>query len=147
MKAWTAPRTLLWAPVALFVLVGSFLIMEFKWIRRPWVGILLLLASLAFSQWMFDLSIALSQCFVAAILVAVLYAILKWVVDRRARRRSVFVSRPSSPMISVAGRAPSQSGSSVLPSPIAAVATLASGNAVVESQPSTTIAPESDGGK
>ena len=147
MKAWTAPRTLLWAPVALFVLVGSFLIMEFKWIRRPWVGILLLLASLAFSQWMFDLSIALSQCFVAAILVAVLYAILKWVVDRRARRRSVFVSRPSSPMISIAGRAPSQSGSAVLPSPIAAVATLASGNAVVESQPSTTIAPESDGGK
>jgi hypothetical protein len=147
MKAWTAPRTLLWAPVALFVLVGSFLVMEFKWIRRPWFGIALLLLSLAFSQWMFDLSIALSQCFVAAILVAALYAILKWVVDRRARRRSVFVSRPSSPMIPVAGKAASQSGSAVLSGPIAAIATLASNTAAAESQPSTTIAPEPDGGK
>ena len=147
MKAWTAPRTLLWAPVALFVLVGSFLVMEFKWVRKPWVGISLLLASLAFSQWLFDLSVALSQCFVVAIVVAALYATLKWVVDRRARRRSVFVSRPSSPMISVAARNPSQSGSAVLPSPKVAISTSVSIHAVDDSPPSTTISSEADGVK
>jgi len=146
MRAWTAPRTLLWAPVALFVLVGSFLLMEFKWVRKPWVGISLLLASLAFSQWVFDLSIALSQCFVAALVVAALYAILKWVVDRRARRRSVFISRPSSPMIPTT-RTPSQSGSAVLPAPIGAIAVSASYGSAAEPPPSTTIALEADGGK
>jgi len=146
MRAWTAPRTLLWAPVALFVLVGSFLLMEFKWVRKPWVGISLLLASLAFSQWVFDLSIALSQCFVAALVVAALYAILKWVVDRRARRRSVFVSRPSSP-VNPTTRTPSQSGSAVLPSPIGAIAVSASFGSAAEPPPSTTIALEADGGK
>ena len=146
MRAWTAPRTLLWAPVALFVLVGSFLLMEFKWVRKPWVGISLLLASLAFSQWVFDLSIALSQCFVAALVVAALYAILKWVVDRRARRRSVFVSRPSSPMIPMT-RTPSQSGSAVLPGPVGAIAVSASYGSAAEPPPSTTIALEADGGK
>jgi hypothetical protein len=145
MKAWTAPRTLLWAPVALFVLVGSFLVMEFKWVRKPWVGISLLLASLAFSQWLFDLSIALSQCFIVAILVAALYATLRWVVDRRARRRSVFVSRPSSPMIPVAARNPTQSGSAVLPSPIVAMTTSVSVHAVDDAPPSTTISSEADG--
>jgi len=120
--------------------------MEFKWVRKPWVGMFLLLASLAFSQWVFDLSIALSQCFVAALVIAALYAILKWVVDRRARRRSVFVSRPSPQMIPTT-RTPSQSGSAVLAGPVGTIAVSASSGAAAEPPPSTTIALEADGGK
>jgi hypothetical protein len=93
MEAWLAPRYLLWIPVAIFLLIGSFLVMEFRWIRKPWLGIGLLLVSLAFSQWAWDLSVALVQSLVAAIGISVLYLMMKWVVDRRTRRRSVFASR------------------------------------------------------
>jgi len=93
MEAWLAPRYLLWIPVAIFLLIGSIFVMEFRWIRKPWLGIGLLLVSLAFSQWAWDLSVALVQSLVAAIGISVLYLMMKWVVDRRTRRRSVFASR------------------------------------------------------
>ncbi len=134
MKVWTAPRYLLWAPVAMFVLIGSFFVMEFRWIRKPWIGVVLLLSSLAFSQWAFELSIALVQCFVAAIGISVLYSTLKWMVDRRARRRSVFALRPSSPLIPSAIRSPALSGSAVLSKPASIVLPL-----------STTISTEAEG--
>ncbi len=104
MSVATAPRYLLWVPVALFVLVCSFSVMEFRWIRRPWILVVMLLLGLAFSQFAWDLSIALAQCLVVATCIAVMYSMLKWSVDRRARRRSVFASRPSSPLILTAGR-------------------------------------------
>ena len=145
MKVWTAPRFLLWAPVAMFVLIGSFFVMEFRWIRKPWIGIVLLLSSLAFSQWAWDLSIALVQCFVAAIGIAVMYSTLKWMVDRRARRRSVFALRPSSPLIPSAVRSPALSGSAVLSKP--ATAASPANIASHALPPSTTISAEAEGVK
>lgn len=143
MKVWTAPRHLLWAPVALFVLIGSYLVMEFRWIRKPWIGILLLLSSLAFSQWAWELSIALVQCFVAAIGIAFMYSILKWMVDRRARRRSVFALRPSSPLIPSAVRSPVLSGSGVLSKTATAASPANIASLVLP--PSTTISAEAEG--
>ena len=148
MKVWTAPRYLLWAPIALFVLVGSYLVMEFRWMRKPWMGIVLLLSSLAFSQWAWDLSIALVQCFVAAIGIAAMYSILKWAVDRRARRRSVFHSRPQSPMIPSAIRLPAQTSPAILTRSGAAMASPGiANNGLAEMPPSTTISPDGDLGK
>ena len=145
MRVWLAPRYLLWAPVAFFVLIASFFVMEFRWIRRPWISIFLLLSSLTFSQWAWDLSIALVQCLVAAIGIAVMYSTLKWVVDRRARRRSVFASRPSSPMIPSLVRVPSLSASAVLSKPVAANA--ASPAISAELPASTTTSIDAEGGK
>ncbi|MCF7960478.1 MAG: hypothetical protein K9M08_07015 [Pirellula sp.] len=104
MEAWLAPRYLLWIPVAIFLLIGSFFVMEFRWIRKPWLGIGLLLVSLAFSQWAWDLSVALVQSLIAAIGISVLYLMMKWVVDRRTRRRSVFASRISPSLVPSAPR-------------------------------------------
>ena len=144
MSVSTLPRFLLWAPVALFVLIGSFFIMEFRWIRRPWIMVVLVLSGLAFSQWAWDLSIALVQCLVVAIAIAAMYSVLKWVVDRRARRRSVFASRPSSPLIVSAGRSNGPSGSAVLVKPALAPAAVLMSEAK-DPSPSTTHTPD-DGG-
>ncbi len=147
MKVWTAPRYLLWAPVALFVLMGSFFVMEFSWIRKPWISIFLLLSSLAFSQWAWDLSVAIVQCFVAAIAIAVLYSILKWTVDRRARRRSVFHLWPPSLLIPSAVRIPSPTSPAVLAKPGSIATTGVDNLAIAERPPSTTISPGGDFGK
>ena len=147
MRVWLAPRYLLWAPVAILVLIGSFFVMEFRWIRKPWISILLLLSSLAFSQWAWDLSIALVQCFIAAIGIAFMYSTLKWVVDRRARRRSVFASRPSSPMIPSLARSPALSASVVLPKPTAAIVPSSTNSMSAEMSPSTTTNLDANGGK
>lgn len=147
MRVWLAPRYLLWAPVAFFVLIGSFFVMEFRWIRKPWISLILLLSSLTFSQWAWDLSIALVQCFIAAIGIAVMYSTLKWVVDRRARRRSVFALRPSSPMIPLLVRSPALSGSAVLSKPIVATAASMASNLSAELPPSTTTGLDAMGDK
>ena len=112
MKVWMAPRYLIWGPVAFCILVSAFLMSEFRWIRSPWLGIALLLAGMAFSQWAWDLSLAVAQCLIAALGVAVLYSTLKWVVDRRSRRRSVFATRPATTVLQNSNRSASPSGSS-----------------------------------
>ncbi|MCY2985318.1 MAG: hypothetical protein NTY15_16955 [Planctomycetota bacterium] len=135
MKVWAAPRFLLWAPVALFVLIGSFFVMEFAWIKRPWVITTLLLVSLVFSQWAWDLSIALVQCLIAAIGIAVMYSTLKWVVDRKSRRRSVFALRPGIAMNLSAARAPSHSGSDVFAKAVASTAASPGSQLVAKAEP------------
>ena len=111
MKVWMVPRYLLWAPIALCVLLGSFAMMEFRWIRNPTLGVLLLVSSLAFSQWAWDLTVAIVQCSVVAAGIAVLCSGMKWVLDRRSRRRSVFATRP------IASPVPSAVRSTALASP------------------------------
>ncbi|HUP78951.1 MAG TPA: hypothetical protein VM260_10380, partial [Pirellula sp.] len=145
MRVWTAPRYVLWAPVALFVLISSYFVLEFNWIRKPSIGIVFLISSVAFSQWAWDLSIALVQCFVAAIGIAILYSALKWVVDRRSRRRSVFAARPSSPLVPHAARSPSHSGLVSLPKPVLSGPPVS--GVSQENAPLTTITAEADGGK
>ena len=151
MKVWAAPRFLLWAPVALFVLIGSFFVMEFTWIKRPWVMTTLLLMSLVFSQWAWDLSIALVQCLVAAIGIAIMYSTLKWVVDRKSRRRSVFALRPGISMNLSAARAPSLSGSDVFAKAVASTAASPGSQLVAKSAPTTPQSTDSgvnaEGGK
>lgn len=137
MKVWAAPRFLLWTPIALFVLIGSFFVMEFSWIKRPWVIVLLLLLSLAFSQWAWDLSIALVQCLAAAIGIAVIYSTLKWIVDRKSRRRSVFALRPAIATNPSAGRAPAPSGSDVFAKAVASTAAAPGSQLLSKSAPPT----------
>lgn len=144
MRVWAAPRFLLWAPVALFVLIGSFFVMEFTWIKKPWVLVCLLLLSLAFSQWAWDLSIALVQCLTAAIGIAVIYSTLKWLVDRKSRRRSVFALRPAMALNPSAARAPALSGSDVFSKAVASTAASPGSQLVAKTAPPAP--PSSDSG-
>lgn len=145
MKVSTAPRILLWAPVALFVLIISFLAMEFRWMRRPWIIVILLLFGLAFSQWAWDLTIALVQCLIIAFGIAAIYAILKWGVDRRARRRSVFALRPSSPAILGVPLSIPSFGVAVLAKSAGTVMSVASKASDLEKPLSSTHARDGDG--
>ncbi len=145
MRVSTAPRILLWAPVALFVLIASFSVMEFRWIRRPWILVILLLIGLAFSQWAWDLSIALLQCLVVSFGIAAMYAILRWGVDRRARRRSVFALRPSSPIILAAPLSNPASGVAVIAKSAATILSVNSKASEVETPLSSTHSPDDHG--
>lgn len=147
MSVATAPRYLLWVPVALFVLLGTFSIMEFRWIRKPWIFVVLLLSGLAFSQFAWDLSIALVQCLVVASGIAAMYSVLRWSVDRRARRRSVFALRPSSPLILTGSRSNPPSNPAIVVKPSIAIGQNANKGAVSETPISTTHSPGLDGGQ
>jgi uncharacterized membrane protein len=111
MTVWMAPRYLIWFPIAICVLISAYAVSEFRWTRRPWIAVVLLLSGLAFSQWAWDLAITVAQSLIAAMGVAVVYALLKWVVDRRSRRRSVFSSRPSTAISAPSHRSGTNTGS------------------------------------
>ncbi|MEQ1827438.1 MAG: hypothetical protein ABL921_15880 [Pirellula sp.] len=133
MRVWLAPRYLLWVPVALFLLVASFSLVEFRWIQKPWVVIVLMLVSLAFSQWAWDLSIALGQCLIASVGIALTYLALKWVLDRRSRRRSVFAARPNVLPTLGASRSGGATGSSITSAKAMGVPTVVPAEPFVES--------------
>jgi hypothetical protein len=56
-----------------------------------------LCAFFLFSQVALDISLLVFQGAVASMVLAVFYSLVRWVLDRRARRRSVFVSRQYTP--------------------------------------------------
>jgi hypothetical protein len=96
LESWFVPSSMIWLPVAFLVLVFSVLMNERRWLRWPWVWIVTLLGGFLFSQWAWDISIIVAQSAVAAISIAITYWLTRWLLDRRARRRSIFVSRSPS---------------------------------------------------
>lgn len=96
LSAWFIPRSLIWLPVAIVVLLLSMSLGESSWLRKPWLWSGLLVTWLIFSQWSWDISILLAQTILAALGMAMTYGLLRWLINRRARRRSIFVSRSSS---------------------------------------------------
>jgi hypothetical protein len=125
MQVWFAPRYLLWVPVALFMLVMLYSVVEFRWMQKPWLAVVLLIASVTFSQWAWDLSIAFAQSLMAAIGIATIYLALKWVLDRRSRRRSVFVTHSKVAPPSLSGKQMASGSSIGMAKPPAAAAPIA----------------------
>jgi hypothetical protein len=96
LSAWFVPRSLIWLPVALVILLLSMSLGESSLLKRPWLWSGLLVTWLICSQWSWDISVLLAQTVLAAMGLAVTYGLLRWVLNRRARRRSIFVSRSTS---------------------------------------------------
>jgi hypothetical protein len=96
MGVMLVPRYLLWMPVALFVLLVAMSAIELRWIRNPMTGVIALLGSFSLSMFALDFSIAIGQCMLLSVAIALFYSLLKWIFDRRSRRRSVFASRTAS---------------------------------------------------
>ncbi len=96
LSAWFVPRSLVWLPVAIVVLLLSMSLGETSLLGRPWLWIGILSALLVFSQWSWDISILVAQTMMFALALAIVYILIRWLLNRRARRRSIFVSRSAS---------------------------------------------------
>jgi hypothetical protein len=113
LETWFVPSSLIWFPIAITVWVLAALMTEKHWLRWPWSWVLLLCVAMLFSQWAWDISVIAAQAAFVAILIALLYGLLRWLLDRRARRRSIFVSRSTSVTAANASRASAGSGSNL----------------------------------
>jgi hypothetical protein len=113
LETWFVPSSLIWFPIAITVWILTALMTEKHWLRWPWAWVLLLCAAMLFSQWAWDISVIAAQAALVAILIALLYGLLRWLLDRRARRRSIFVSRSTSITAANASRASAGSGSNL----------------------------------
>lgn len=113
LETWFVPSSLIWFPIAITVWVLAALMTEKQWLRWPWAWVLLLCMAMLFSQWAWDISVIAAQAACVAILIALLYSLLRWLLDRRARRRSIFVSRSTTVTAANASRASAGSGSNL----------------------------------
>lgn len=93
LEASFVPSAVIWLPVSLFVLCMATVIKDNRWIRWPWFWGLLLGGFFIFSQLAWDVSLLVLQATVASVGLAAIYTLTRWLMDRRARRRSIFVSR------------------------------------------------------
>lgn len=93
LEASFVPSAVIWLPVSLFVLCMATVIKDNRWIRWPWFWGLLLGGFFIFSQLAWDISLLVLQATVASVGLAAIYTLTRWLMDRRARRRSIFVSR------------------------------------------------------
>ncbi len=93
LEASFVPSAVIWLPVSLFVLCITTVIKDNRWIRWPWFWGLLLGGFFIFSQLAWDISLLVLQATVASVGLAAIYTMTRWLMDRRARRRSIFVSR------------------------------------------------------
>jgi hypothetical protein len=97
LQATFLPSALVWLPASLLVLGLTVLLKDYRWLRRPWLWGTFLSLFFLFSQLALDVSLLVFQAALAAVALAVFYSLVRWVLDRRARRRSVFVSRQYTP--------------------------------------------------
>lgn len=97
LQATFLPSALVWLPASLFVLGLTVLLKDQRWLRKPWLWGAFLCVFFLFSQLALDVSLLVFQAALAAVALAVFYSLVRWVLDRRARRRSVFVSRQYNP--------------------------------------------------
>jgi len=111
LHAWFLPRSLIWLPVAVLVLLMSITMGGSRWVHQPGLWGALLVGFLLFSQWAWDVSILVAQTTLAALSIAIAYRLMRWLFDRRARRRSIFVNRPTS-MVSASNPRSSPSATS-----------------------------------
>lgn len=111
LQVWMVPRFLLWLPVSLCVLLGAVSLVEQRWMRQPWLWLIAIVSGVAFAQWAWDIAVVIGQGAIGSIAVAAIYYVIKWIVDRRARRRSVFTQRPTTVSGSNLHRSQSNSGS------------------------------------
>lgn len=107
LYAWFVPRALVWLPVAAIILLLSMSVGETSLLGRPWLWIGFLSAWIVFSQWSWDISLLVAQATLGALGLSLVYLVTRWLLNRRARRRSIFVSRSASVSNPYQSRSPS----------------------------------------
>jgi hypothetical protein len=93
LEAIFVPSALIWLPVSLVVLCLAAVLRDNRWIRWPWFWALFFAVFFIFSQIAWDISLLVLQAAIASVVLALVYNLARWLLDRRARRRSIFVSR------------------------------------------------------
>jgi hypothetical protein len=116
LEAIFVPSALIWLPVSMVVLALAIVLRDSRWIRWPWFWAIFLGVFFVFSQFAWDISLLVLQAAIVSVGLAILYGLARWAMDRRARRRSIFVSRQYAPT-PLSGRA--NSGSNVIKKPSA----------------------------
>jgi hypothetical protein len=134
-----APRLIIWAPVALLSLFACFLVTKVKWLRHPLVWLSILAMLIAGSQWSLDFTVLFTQAFVLAAIVSTLALVVRWVLDRNARKRSVFAQRSS-----IGGSISTQRSDSRIEIPSGNLAKTIPTAITPEEKPLASIAPNSD---
>lgn len=107
LEAIFVPSALIWLPVSIVVLALAVVLRDSRWIRWPWFWAIFLGGFFVFSQLAWDISLLVLQAAIGSVGLAILYGLARWVMDRRARRRSIFVSRQYAPAPSAARANPS----------------------------------------
>ena len=107
LEATFIPSALIWLPVSSVVLLLAAVIRGNRWIRWPWFWALFFAFYFVFSQLAWDISLLVLQAAVVSVALALFYGMVRWLMDRRARRRSIFVSRQYNPTAPVGKLGPS----------------------------------------
>ena len=97
LEAIFVPSALIWLPVSMVVLALAIVLRDSRWIRWPWFWAIFLGVFFVFSQFAWDISLLVLQAAIVSVGLAILYGLARWAMDRRARRRSIFVSRQYAP--------------------------------------------------
>lgn len=134
-----APRIIIWAPVAFLSLFACFLVTKVTWMRHPLVWLATLAMLIAGSQWSLDFTVLFTQAFVLAAIVSTLAFVVRWVLDRNARKRSVFSQRSS-----IGGSISAQRSDSRIEIASGNLAKTIPATLTPEEKPSPSIAPNSD---
>jgi hypothetical protein len=101
LEATFIPAAMIWLPVSSIVLLLAGVLRGNRWIRWPWFWAVFFASYFVFSQVAWDISLLVLQAACVSVALALLYGIASWLMDRKARRRSIFVSRqykPSTPV-------------------------------------------------
>ncbi|GIW97067.1 MAG: hypothetical protein KatS3mg111_0400 [Pirellulaceae bacterium] len=98
IRVWVAARHVLWLPVGLLAIVLTVLVLNVPYLRGPWFGLVLGSAVVSLAVVAPDIGILFGQTAVLSLMLSALIVIAQAAIDNRVRRRSVFVSRPSTRM-------------------------------------------------
>lgn len=92
-QATFVPRFLLWTPLALLTLALSSLLFKTGQNRKVFVVVVAVPLLAALVSWSVDITILITQSMVVACAILLVYAFVEWILDRNARKKSVFAGR------------------------------------------------------
>lgn len=131
------PRFLLWTPLALLTLALSSLLLKNGWNRRALVIVIAIPLLAGLISWSLDITILVTQSMVVSCAILLIYAFVEWILDRNARKKSVFAGRGtfagsvSGSRMDSRGESPSGSASKSVLTTIAPGAEVIAGSPVV----------------
>lgn len=95
IEVWILSRFVMWLPMGLVTLIGSWLILSFPALRSPYCLVAAAVVILSGAMIWPDMSMLLGQTVVMTLSLVSIIAVTRYAVESRVRRRSVFAARPS----------------------------------------------------
>ncbi|MCU0716398.1 MAG: hypothetical protein MUD03_09760 [Pirellula sp.] len=92
-QATFVPRFLIWTPLALLTLALSSLLFKAGRNRNVFAVVAAVPLLAALVSWSVDITILVTQSMVVACAILLVYAFVEWILDRNARKKSVFAGR------------------------------------------------------